>query len=66
MPYRMKPSSPSLNGNVPIRPRPNKNASYAGQGDPIQKLKQLRSMLEGGLITQEEFERKKADILSRI
>jgi hypothetical protein len=64
--YPMKPASPDPSGNVPIRPRPNKNGSSPGQGDPIQKLKQLRSMLEAGLITHEDFEQKKAEILSRI
>lgn len=38
----------------------------AGQEDSLQKLKQLREMLDAGLITAAEFEAKKAEILSRI
>jgi hypothetical protein len=33
---------------------------------PMRKLKQLRRMLEAGLITEADYETKKADILSRI
>ena len=34
--------------------------------DPVQKVKQLKEMQDSGLITSEEFEAKKAEILSRI
>jgi hypothetical protein len=33
---------------------------------PMRKLKQLKKMMEAGLITEEDYETKKADILSRI
>ena len=33
-------------------------------GDPKEKLKSLQEMLEDGLITQSDFDSKKADILS--
>jgi hypothetical protein len=34
--------------------------------DPVQKLKQLKELLEAGLITETEFEAKKEEILSRM
>jgi hypothetical protein len=34
--------------------------------DPVQKLKQLKDMLDASLISQEEYDSKKADILSRM
>jgi len=36
------------------------------QEDPVVKLKQLKDMLDGGLISQAEYDAKKADILSRM
>lgn len=38
----------------------------AAQDDPVEKLKKLKQMFETGLITQEEFDAKKAEILSKI
>lgn len=35
-------------------------------GDPMMKLSTLKRMLDAGLITQEDFEKKKADILADI
>lgn len=34
--------------------------------DPVQKLKQLKDMVDAGLITEAEYEAKKAEILSRM
>lgn len=48
-----------LQGGLPTAPPP------APQEDPMEKLKKLKSMMEAGLITQQEYETKKADILSR-
>jgi membrane protease subunit (stomatin/prohibitin family) len=36
------------------------------QDDPVAKLQQLKQMLDAGLITQEEYDRKKTDILSQM
>lgn len=36
----------------------------APSGEPTQKLRQLKAMLDEGLITEEEYEAKKAEILS--
>jgi hypothetical protein len=65
-PFQIKPPASVPGGSVPIRGRLSKNGVSPGQGDPLQKLKQLRQMLEAGLITQEDFERKKAEILARM
>jgi membrane protease subunit (stomatin/prohibitin family) len=34
--------------------------------DPMAKLQKLKQMLDGGLISQEDFDKKKADILSKL
>jgi hypothetical protein len=36
------------------------------QEDPVQKLKQLKDMLDMGLISQEEYDKTKASVLSRM
>ncbi len=36
------------------------------QDDPVQKLTKLKGMLDAGLITQNEYDAKKSDILSRL
>jgi len=50
-----------LQGGLPTAPAP----APAPQEDPMQKLKKLKDMLDAGLITAQEYEAKKADILSR-
>ncbi|HVC99388.1 MAG TPA: SHOCT domain-containing protein [Pirellulales bacterium] len=37
-----------------------------GKEDPVQKLRQLKEMLDGGLISADEFAAKKADILAKM
>jgi len=39
-------------------------SSYSTQDNPVERLKKLKQMLESGLITQGEFDTKKAEILS--
>ena len=34
--------------------------------DPLQKMKQLKGMLDAGLITESEYNTKKADLLSKM
>ena len=51
--------SGGLPGTVAHTPQPPKD-------DPVEKLGQLKRMLEGGLITAEEYEAKKKDLLSRL
>ncbi len=41
-------------------------ASAAPVEDPMEKLTKLKSMLDMGILTQEEFDAKKADILSKM
>jgi membrane protease subunit (stomatin/prohibitin family) len=36
------------------------------ESDPVAKLQQLKQMLDADLITQEEYDQKKADILSQM
>ncbi len=50
-----------LQGGLPTAPAP----APAPQEDPMQKLKKLKDMLDAGLITAQEYEAKKADILSK-
>lgn len=41
-------------------------AQTASANDPMTKLKQLKEMLDAGLITQTEFDSKKSEILSQM
>ena len=41
-------------------------AAPAGDGDPLQSLKTLKELLDGSLISQEEYDAKKAEILGRL
>lgn len=45
---------------------PTAQQSHTPQESPVQRLKQLKDMLDAGLISQEEYDSKKADILSRM
>ena len=45
---------------------PTTNMAAPVQDDPVQKLKQLKAMLDAELITQEEYDAKKTDLLSRM
>jgi hypothetical protein len=49
-----------LQGGLPTTPAPAHQ-----EDDSMQKLKKLKEMLDAGLITDQEFETKKADILSK-
>ncbi len=42
---------------------PGGGAAPAGQADPVAKLQQLKALLDGGLITQDDYDAKKAEIL---
>lgn len=50
-----------FHGSVPTPP-----PAPPAQDDPLQKLKKLKDMADAGLITAQEYEAKKADILSRM
>jgi len=41
-------------------------AAQAPAEDPMAKLQQLKKMLDAGLITQDEYDQKKADILAQM
>jgi membrane protease subunit (stomatin/prohibitin family) len=41
-------------------------AAQAGAADPVAKLQQLKKMLDAGLISQDEYDQKKTDILSEM
>lgn len=44
----------------------NQQSTSSGKENPVEKLKQLKQMLNSGLISTQEYEVKKADILSRM
>jgi hypothetical protein len=46
--------------------RSSNSKSKANVDDPIAKMKQLKTLLDTGLITEEDYASKKADILARI
>lgn len=45
---------------------PPEGAAAKAQDDPVTKLKQLKEMLDMGILNQEEFDAKKAEILSKM
>jgi hypothetical protein len=38
----------------------------SGEGDPVERLRQLKQMIEDGLITDEEYQAKKSEVLRRM
>jgi len=55
-----------LQGNSSFPPAAPAASAASSQENPVQKLKQLKEMMEMGLITAEEYEAKKNDILSKM
>lgn len=41
-------------------------ATVAATDDPMQLLSKLKQLLDAGLVTQEEFDAKKAEVLARL
>jgi hypothetical protein len=56
----------AASGGVILHGAPVATPAPPTQVDPVQKLKQLKDMLDAGLISQEEYDGKKANILSRM
>jgi hypothetical protein len=52
----MQSMNPNMGSAVPA----------AGQGDPTQRLKSLKELLDQGLINQEEYEVKRKEIVSKL
>lgn len=52
----------TMQAAVPVTPQ----FAPTPKEDPLEKLTKLKSMLDAGLITEEEYNTKKADILSRM
>lgn len=57
---KLSAPEPAVSQATPTEPR-----KLAASESPMRKLKQLKRMLDVGLITPEDYEAKKADILSR-
>jgi len=53
-------------GGVYVQGQPSAAPAPPPAADPVQRLKQLKDMLDAGLITAQEYESKKAEILSRL
>lgn len=51
---------------VNASPQPAQVAAPAAQEDPMAKIKKLKDMLEAGLISQQEFDDKKNDIIAKM
>ncbi len=60
-----KPKAP-VPSSIAKPPVQSAKSASGAQDDLVRKMKQLKEMLDIGLITPEEFEAKKADILERI
>lgn len=55
-----------IQGQVPVPAQAQPVVSSPPREDPVEKLKQLKTMLDAGLITQAEYDTKKQEILSRM
>lgn len=49
-----------------LQPRPEEQSAVSATENPVVKLQQPKMMLDSGLISAQEYETKKADILSRM
>jgi len=65
IPVAQKPDSAKAPSER-IRPSAEFRQVSSSSESPMRTLKQLKRMLDEGLITQADYEAKKADILSRI
>lgn len=65
-PQSARASGPLANGAPPARPTSGPLPASGTQDDPVHKMMQLKQMLDAGLINEEDYQSKKADILSRI
>lgn len=54
--------APAAQGVAPSVPA----TTVAGADDPMQVLSKLKQLLDAGLVTQEEFDAKKAEVLARL
>ncbi|APP83274.1 hypothetical protein BI317_02900 [Xanthomonas hortorum pv. gardneri] len=54
--------APAAQGVAPSVPA----TAVAGADDPMQVLSKLKQLLDAGLVTQEEFDAKKAEVLARL
>ena len=61
-----RPMTGPLQGGSPKVNSTRTAQSKAASDDPVRKMKQLKEMLDAGLITEADFQQKKLDILSRI
>lgn len=60
------PVAPQPSGRFTQKSPASENASAPSGGDPVSTLKQLKGMLDLGLIKQEEYDAKKAEIMGRM
>jgi predicted component of type VI protein secretion system len=61
-----KPAPPAARPAPAAKAAPDPGASQGGGGDAVERMRRLKSLLAEGLITDEEFERKRAKILEEI
>ena len=55
-----------LGNNLPTKQTGVSRASSNGEETTLQKLRELKTLLDENLITQEEYDKKKTEILSRM
>ncbi len=64
--FRQVQGQPSAPGGAPTAVSPTAAATAAPEADPLARIKQLKELLDMGAITQQEFDAKKADLLTKI
>jgi predicted component of type VI protein secretion system len=65
-PRQSQPSPPAPRQSQPSPPAPDRNAQTAPPADPIERLRKLKGLHEEGLIPDEEFQAKRAQILKEM
>jgi predicted component of type VI protein secretion system len=65
-PRQSQPRPAAPRQSQPSPPAPDRNAQTAPPADPIERLRKLKGLHEEGLITDEEFQAKRAQILKEM
>jgi len=65
-PRQSQPKPPAPRQSQPSPPAPDRNAQTAPPIDPIERLRKIKGLHEEGLITDEEFQAKRAQILKEM
>ncbi|MCB8942499.1 MAG: SHOCT domain-containing protein [Ardenticatenaceae bacterium] len=61
-----EPAATNEHGGITLMKRPITESEHQATNDPVNLLRQLANLHEAGILTDQEFEAKKAEILKRM